>query len=492
MGCGTSNSRKLAQRLDEFELKQHTKTICINNQEVTVYLPQHRVGDYFAVEIANKDYYYFEERFKELVGKELSANKAGLLLASKEAFITSILRDERLRKGVLRVVRRKGIMHAYRWKTWYLLAIYDDRFKPDGAMHSMRQELYSALNKKQDKEVEEIVTKDVMRTSRHKELFKDIDSVGNLQLYRVCKAIGKFFPASGYIQGMNFVAAFVLQVSGMDEFETFNFIVSLWKKEKNLFYGMYEPGFPVLYFMKYAFERLLELTNRKVHRVVAKLAFPAELWIVKWFISFFTFALEKEYVLRIFDYLMVNDVFGPVCVALAIASQLTNVFDTEDFVLIGDVVQSRERLTSTISFSKFVKNLKDLDFDRKVKLNILRDYHKTLEGDKRARFSPYFEKFEKRLMKSQLDFHDDFGFDKSCYDYDKIGAKKLNAQITAERDMETHPRDASAKENDTRRSFKGRGSLLRKFKGDTAEGLGLCSKNGSMEDSRDAKFLNMR
>jgi len=42
------------------------------------------------------------------------------------------------------------------------------------------------------------------------------------------------------------------------------------------------------------------------------------LWIFKWFISFFTFALNKEYVLRIFDYLMISDCFGMVYIALII------------------------------------------------------------------------------------------------------------------------------------------------------------------------------
>lgn len=492
MGCNSSNNRVLNQRLNEFELKQHSRVLYMKSEEVTLYMPQHRVGDYYAIEIGNRDYYYFEDRFKELVSRELAANKTELMLASKEAFITSILRNGKLRKAVLRIVRRKGLMHAYRWKTWYLLATYDNRFRPDGPLLTSRLKLYDKLNQKRDKEVEDIVTKDVMRTARHKELFKDIDSVGSTQLYRVCKAVGKFFPACGYIQGMNFIAAFLLQVNGMDEFEAFNFMVSFWKKEKNLFYGMYEPGFPVLYFMNYAFTRFLELTNRKVHRAVQKLGFPAELWIIKWFLSFFTFSVEKEFVLRIFDFLVVNDVFGPVYVALAIANQLTALFETEDFVAIGEVVQHREKLTAAIDFHKFVKTLKQLDFDQKFKLSVLRDYNKTLDGEKKTQFAPFFAKFERHFMKSELSFFDDFNFDANCNDFDKIGVSKLTAMIVSERDLPAMRIDMNTKENDKRKSDSRRDSVLRKLKSETIESSTNMKVTAEAEELPETSFFNMR
>lgn len=489
MGCNTSSNRKLYQRLDEFELKQHSKVLYIKNEEVTLHMPKHKVGDYFAVEINNKDYHYFEERFRELIGKELALQKVEVLLASKEAFITSILRDEKLRKGVLKIVRRKGLMQAYRWKAWYLLAIYDNRFKPDGALTSRRQKIFEKLIQKEDKEVEDIVNKDVMRTARHKELFKDVNSIGNLQLYRVCKAIGKFFPSSGYIQGMNFIAAFILQVNGMDEFETFNFIVSLWKKEKNLFYGMYEPGFPVLYFMKYAFERFLEITNPKIYKTIIKLNFPAELWIVKWFLSFFTFSLDKEYVLRIFDFIMVNDVLGPVYVALAIADQLSSLFDTEDFIVIGEVVQCREKLSEVLNFHKFVKALKNLDFDSKIKLGILRDYHKSLKPDVKKQFSPFFMKFEKHFMRSQLYFYDDFGFDRFCNDYDMIGLTKLTAMVTHEQNVNT---SRETKENNKKGSLRKQGSATQMLKSDLLISPIKHKDQSNGDEATDSSILIMR
>lgn len=433
MGCGVSTSKRLNKRFEEFESKQSHKTIYLNNQEVRVNLPEHSVGDYYAVEIPNKDYYYFEERFKELVAKELTHHKTRIQYDSKETFISSIFNNDSLRKHVFMVMKRKGIMHAYRWKTWYFLALADNTFKIDPKLIETRKQLYSMLNEKKDIGAEEIINKDVIRTERHKELFAEIHSLGNLQLYRVCKAVGLFFPQSGYVQGMNFVAAFALQVNGLDEFEAFNFIVSLWKKEKSLFYGMYEPLFPVLYFMVFAFNRALRGYMPKIHAVIEKLGFPPELWIFKWFLSFFTYSLEKEYVLRIFDFILINDVFGPVYVALAICDQLGGMFKTEDFTLLAKLIQDKEKLSQRVKFHRFVKKLKTMGFKTNLKLAILKEYMDSLDSAQKTSFQPFYNKFEKHWSGSTPEFYNDFGPDLDCDDYDRIGVDKLNLMVSSER-----------------------------------------------------------
>lgn len=433
MGCGVSTSKKITKRFDEFESKQKTKTIYLQNQEITINLPKYGVGDYYAVEIPNKEYYYFEGRFKELVGKEITNYQTNIQYESKESFIASIYSNSSLRKHIIKVIRRKGIMHAYRWKTWYILAVSDNSFKIDPIDIEIRRQLFIMLNEKRDLEAEQIIDKDVIRTERHKELFADIHSVGNKQLYRVCKAIGLFFPQSSYIQGMNFISAFVLQVNGLDEFEAFNFIVCLWKKEKNLFYGIYQPYFPVLYFMIYAFNKSLANFHPKIHKVINKLSFPPELWIVKWFISFFTFALEKEYVLRIFDFIIINDVFGPVYVALAICDQLKSVFASENFALIAGLIQDKTQLSAKVDFRRFVKRLKALNFETKDKLILLNEYYSSLNEIEKSHFEPFYHKYKKHWNDNQMDYYNDFGFDTNCDDYDNIGVEKLSIIITSER-----------------------------------------------------------
>lgn len=432
MGYSNLTLQRLHQKLNEFELRQPYKIMASGGKKVVLHMVQHHVGDYYASGVTSKDYQTCEEQFKELMTQELIARKTDMTLMSKEAFTLSLMRDNVMRKSILTAVRESGMMHAYRWRMWYVLATHENGFKTDEALTSRRKGLFEKLNQKRDKEVEDMLGKDVMRTASSKELFKDDASLGHQLLHRVCKAVGKFFPRSGYIQGMNFVAAFALEVSGMEEFEAFNFIVSFWKKDKNLFYGMYEHGLPVLYFMKFAFERLLELVNPRLHAAIQRINLPAELWIFKWFLSFFTIALDREFVLRIFDYLLVNDVFGPVYVALAIADQLTDLFEGGDFISIGETINSSQKLSERICFSKFNQKLEQLDFDSKFKVEVLREYNKGLGVEEKSQFGRFYARFEKHFMKGQLRFYDDFGFDRNSEDYDKIGLNKLSAQVDVE------------------------------------------------------------
>ncbi len=42
--------------------------------------------------------------------------------------------------------------------------------------------------------------------------------IGSIKLYNICKALGVFFKAIGYVQGMNFYVSFILEISAFEEF----------------------------------------------------------------------------------------------------------------------------------------------------------------------------------------------------------------------------------------------------------------------------------
>lgn len=52
---------------------------------------------------------------------------------------------------------------------------------------------------------------------------------------------------------MNFVVGYILHISAIEEFESFNFIINFFKKRKNLYFGLYEAYFPMVNFLKYVF-----------------------------------------------------------------------------------------------------------------------------------------------------------------------------------------------------------------------------------------------
>ncbi len=74
--------------------------------------------------------------------------------------------------------------------------------------------------------------------------------IGSMKLFNICKALGVFFKSIGYVQGMNFYVSFILEISAFEEFETFNFIVNFWKKQKNLYFGIFDNDFLMVNLIK--------------------------------------------------------------------------------------------------------------------------------------------------------------------------------------------------------------------------------------------------
>ena len=293
----------------------------------------------------------------------------------KNQFVYQLFKNQRLRKRVLEIIKRKGIMHSYRWPIWKLLQNYNKNCQVDQSLIEIRKQLYPLLLKCENEEVRIIVTKDVLRTSRQKILFQNMDSIGSQKLYNVCYALGCFFEDIGYIQGMNFVVGFVLEVSGLEEFDTFNFIVNFWKKQRTLYIGLYEENFPLMKFLQFTFHEILRKQKPKVEESLKKMQCPDELWIGKWFLSFFTFSLDKEFILRIFDFLMITDCLGMVYIALAITFQLEKVILKKDLSLFAATLANAKDLGKNIDFYKFVKKLKVMGVSNHEKLRILVKYY---------------------------------------------------------------------------------------------------------------------
>lgn len=76
----------------------------------------------------------------------------------------------------------------------------------------------------------------------------------------------------------------------------------------------------MLRFLSFSFNQFLKVTNLKIFNYLKQLEFPLELWISKWFLSFFTLVLPKEFLLRVFDFLIFNDVFGLIYIGLIIVN----------------------------------------------------------------------------------------------------------------------------------------------------------------------------
>ncbi len=109
----------------------------------------------------------------------------------------------------------------YRWNAWRaLLQISEDEY-------NTRREIYRYLiDMDWQSNWERDIEKDLKRTFPHQEFFvKEYAEVncciGQKQLERVLKIISFYYEQIGYSQGMNYIAAFLLLISGGREEETF-------------------------------------------------------------------------------------------------------------------------------------------------------------------------------------------------------------------------------------------------------------------------------
>lgn len=415
-----SSRLMIKDRMGEFEIRNPTKEIELHQRAQLINQPHYKVGDYFTVDIENKEFRYFESRFTSLIQKEIESKNVKINWDSPEQFVVSLMRNPTVRRDIIGIITRKGFDHPYRWLCWRLFARADNpSFTYNQEREARRRDLYPKLVACKNEVVEDIVGKDVLRTARHKELFSSLDAVGSQMLYDNCKAVGCFFPKTGYVQGMNFIMGFLLEISGLEEFATFNFIVNFWKKRKNLYFGLFEADLPLMKFLKFCFHKMLAKRQPKLADAIRKSGIPDELWVTKWLLSFYSFSVTKEYLIRIFDFLMVTDMFGLVYVGLLITEQLKKVILEADLTEFAQTVGSPETLCSKLDYHKFVKSLKTVEVSRETRLNWLDEYYYTLDETGKNRFHYYYRVTRDRLAITYKENWDEWGQVDDYEDFDQ-------------------------------------------------------------------------
>jgi hypothetical protein len=192
---------------------------------------------------------------------------------------------------------------------------------------------------------------------------------------------------------MNFISGFVLEVSGFKEFETFDFLIQFLKSPSRLFIGLYEDSFPMLGFLTFMFDKLLQMMDKERYQQVLKCGIPKEMWLVKWLLTLYTGYFTKQFLLRIWDYLVIEDYMGPVFVALVIVL----ITKKQLFVSFEKTImriQNTEKLCSLIDFRKFIKKLQKIKISVKRQKELLNEYFLGLKNEAKSKFEDIY----KRLM----------------------------------------------------------------------------------------------
>jgi hypothetical protein len=124
---------------------------------------------------------------------------------------------------------------------------------------------------------------------------------------------------------MNFIAAFLLIVSGFKEEDTFKLFVSLMCNKipgdcliiEGL-EGLYQDNFPLLRVLQSLFMKLLEKIIPKLKKHMQDIELPEELWLSKWLSTLFVYSLPVAHCIRIWDYMFAYGVIGLLRVGIAI------------------------------------------------------------------------------------------------------------------------------------------------------------------------------
>lgn len=257
---------------------------------------------------------------------------------------------------------------------------------------------YQRLLSQNSPKLELDIKKDISRTLTSKKIFTKKNLIPKKKLFNICKAVGLYFSKTGYVQGMNFIIGFILCVNGFDEFGCFSFITNLFVKKKNLYFGIFSENFPVLKFLVFGFYDILEISNFKVFKKLKKIGFFNELWITKWFLSFFVVSFENEFLLRIFDFLVLKDIFGLIFICVILVEQFEKIILKEDFENLSLFFGNKQKIKNSLDFEKFSKDLGEVDFDVKFKKKILEKYFKSLRDLEKIEFEFFYRNFKDYLQ----------------------------------------------------------------------------------------------
>lgn len=295
----------------------------------------------------------------------------------------------------------------YRWAFWYVISTSDQIISQDN---------YQRLVRSYKKEVESIVKKDVPRTFSSNKFFKnkieDVE-VGRELLYKVCKAVGTYFTEVGYCQGLNFLAGYLLQVSGANQMECVNVLISMMTNSRFLLLGLYDSSFPLVSFLKFLFHRKLKKVCNSVEVSLKKSMMPDDVWLTKWYISLMTGYLPKYHTARLLDFIISNDIFALVSFVLAIVLTNKKLFVGKEMEEINDVVSNLEAKNVRGEYlylkepSVLIKKAKRFMFSRDELLRAMEEFHEddfSFGKEEFLRYEPHFKDYLLSGSSRQVEF----------------------------------------------------------------------------------------
>lgn len=197
------------------------------------------------------------------------------------------------------------------------------------------------------------IAKDIERTfSTHPFFSSQTNGTnGSKALHNVLMAYSAFNTKVGYCQGMNFVAGFILLMSGGNEEETFYFLVALLKTQDGPpimdgLRGLYKNCFPLLHKYTSYFDEQFSTHLPRVSSKFNTLQIPTLLWLTKWIQTLFLYSFPFGVCIRLWDMLLSEGTQFVFAFILSLLEHLQEKFlHCEDLMQVNGIFKELEEMT---------------------------------------------------------------------------------------------------------------------------------------------------
>ena len=187
------------------------------------------------------------------------------------------------------------------------------------------------LVKDLEEENKNSIIRDIQRTFSDKNINKDDLKKKEISLYNILKAFWNLDDQIGYCQGMNLLVGFMLIISEGNELDTFYLLISnfsaTFNQRKTYDYswrGLFSDGFPLLVYLNFIFDILLEENLPEIKNHLDELGITYDLWIGQWFQTLFTIVLPVNWCKRIWDCILSDSIYFLVKFGIVFTKMLKN------------------------------------------------------------------------------------------------------------------------------------------------------------------------
>ena len=291
----------------------------------------------------------------------------------------------------------KGPPDSFRWISWCI--INELPLERDKNIYN------NYLTKDLEKDNKDRIIRDIERTFSDKNINKDELRKKETSLYNILKAFWNLDKEVGYCQGMNLIVGFLLLVSNGNELDIFYLLISNFsssfkvrKKFNYSFRGLFSEEFPLLYFLNFIFDILLQENLPEVKNHLDEMGITYDLWIGQWFQTLFTIVLPINWLKRVWDCIYSDNIFFIVKFAIAFTR------------IIKDDIMVKDEEIDIINYFKELQNFslcpENKFLDEKIDINtlILRAQKIKLDPEEYIKLykkkSENFEDFNNKMEKN--------------------------------------------------------------------------------------------